>query len=294
MHGIILKAYAKINLCLNIEGKRKDGYHDIDTVMLPISLYDTLRIFKDKVLTVNTDSEHIPNGKHNIAYKAASIFLKAANISSGAHITINKRIPSGAGLGGGSSNAAAVILALNKLYETKFSIDELVNIAKRIGADVPFFLYYGCKRAQGIGEVLNVAEYNIPAYFVIVNYKLSVSTAKAYSVCLNFNSKKADMPAVLRALKEGDLPSFIKNSANMLEAAAKSIEPKIKNAFPLLKKAGSLSSMITGSGSAVFGVFDDIKKAILAKTSLEGLKAFDFVFLTQGTDKTFEEILTIY
>lgn len=294
LHGIILKAYAKINLCLNIEGKRKDGYHNIDTVMLPISLYDTLRITKDEILTVKTDKEYIPNGKDNIAYKAARAFLDAANISSGAHITINKRIPVGAGLGGGSSNAAAVIIALNKIYETNFSDGELIDIAKRVGADVPFFLYDGCKRARGIGEILDSVHYNMPAYFVIVNYKISVSTAKAYSLCLNFNSKKADMPKVLDALYKGDIASFIKNSANMLQDAAFNIQPDIKSAFPLLKEAGSMFSMITGSGSAVFGVFDDIKKAILAEKILKDLNTFNFVFFTQGIFKTFEEILTIY
>ena len=294
LHGIILKAFAKINLCLNIEGKRKDGYHDIDTVMLPISLYDTLRIVKDKVLTVKTDNEHIPDGKNNIAYKAARVFLDTVNISSGAHITINKHIPAGAGLGGGSSNAAAVIITLNKLYETNLSDSELVDIAKRIGADVPFFLSDGCKRARGIGEILDVVYYNMPAYFVIVNYKINVSTAKAYSLCLSFNSKKADMLKVLNALKDGDIASFIKNSANMLQDAAFNIEPDIKNAFPLLKSAGSMFSMITGSGSAVFGVFDDIKMAKLAEEMLENLNTFNFIFLTQGIKPTFEEILTIY
>ena len=290
----MLKAYAKLNLCLNIEGKREDGYHNIDTVMLPVSLYDTLRVAKNDTITVFTDGSNIPNNELNIAYVAAKAFFESARIKSGAKIAITKRIPAEAGLGGGSSDAATVLVALNKIYDTRLTNDSLKEIAVKVGADVPFFLTDGCKRARGIGEILTPVQYDMNVYYLIVKCRGGVSTAKAYAMLAQMDSAPCDVDEVISYIGKNNIRGYINTATNMLHKSAVYIQPNIETALRALDENGCLFSMVTGSGSAVFGVYQSIRAALLAEYKLKDNESFEFVKLVHNTDRTIDEVLGIF
>lgn len=294
MRAVVLKTYAKLNLYLNIVGKREDGYHDIDTLMLPISLYDTLKVSRSDEITIITDGKDIPNDDKNIAYVASQAFFKHTGIAGGARILISKHIPTQAGLGGGSTNAAGVLYALNKLYKAELSKQELAAIGKTVGADVPFFTDHGMKRAQGIGEILSKKAYNMKAYFVVVKCFGGVSTAHAYKLLSSFETKPCNAKDIIAHIESGNIEGFAKSAVNMLEPPACELQPNIAEAKSALDKSGSLLSMVTGSGSAVFGVFADRRKAIAAANALKESGKFEFVRFVWGQDATYDELLTLF
>ena len=182
MNEITLNAYAKINLSLAIIGKRDDGYHNLSTIMQTISLFDKITIKKscDNIIC-NTDNKYIPSGEGNIAFKAAKKFFEFTNIDGGAIISIKKNIPFGAGMGGGSADAASVLKGLNKLYSTKICLDDLIKIASEIGADVPFALFGGTALVQGIGDKISRLKPFMDCYILVLKPGVSISTPKAYS-----------------------------------------------------------------------------------------------------------------
>jgi len=252
MRAIVARAYAKINLLLNVTGKRPDGYHELDGVMIPVDIFDTLRAEKSPEISVVFDRFDLPP-QDNSAAKAASLFFRTTGIKGGADIFIRKRIPVEAGLGGGSSDAACVLLALDKLYETNLKLDALNALAASLGADVPFFLEPGAKRARGIGEILDAIEYNFNAAFLIVKPYGGVNTATAFRAFYGTVPAAADTGECMRALKESDLPLFSRNAKNMLQDASVKLLPEIQNALDALYQNGALFALMTGSGSAVYG-----------------------------------------
>ena len=269
---------AKINLFLHVTGKRPDGYHNLVTVMCCVSLYDTICLTTHvKKTTVSCSNPKVPEDEKNIAFKAADLFLNRLNRKEGVKITIKKEIPVAAGLGGGSSNAAAVFLGLNRCYGYPFSLDDLMAMGFSIGADVPFFLFGKPAVAKGVGEKVEVLS-GLASYKVLLVYPgFGVSTAEVY--------KKFDFG--LTKCKKKLKQSLLKNSkfdgafllCNDLETVVMPRYPDILAAKEALLNHGALGALMSGSGSTVFGLFSDHDQASAANHVLSENSGWD-LFLT--------------
>lgn len=268
MDRIGVKACAKLNLFLDITGKRGDGYHELKSVMQSVDLMDYVRVSKADKISVGCDTPSLC-GKGNTAYKAAAEFFRRTGIDSGAEIFIEKHIPTEAGLAGGSADAAAVIFALDRLFETALSEDILCEIGKSCGADVPFSIFGGTKLCEGIGERLSPVPEIQDCFFVIVKPEFGMSTVESYRIfdLLNLSTgEHGGLSKAVSALEQRDISALAGSFYNALECSATSDETgKIKAA---LLEQGALGSLMTGSGSAVFGVFSDIETAVKAKNAL--------------------------
>lgn len=256
-----LKSPAKVNLRLDILKRRDDGYHEIRTIFQKISLYDTLSVSfkKEKGISITTDHPDLPVGKENLVYRAAQMVLKKSDYEGGLDIAIRKKIPLGAGLGGGSSNAATVLKALNQLLELHLPMKELMNMGSSIGADVPFFFLKGAAIATGIGERLKRIE--LPdLWYVLINPGFEVSTRWAYQ---NFMLTKRRFHFNLRRF--GRTPAGISRLLwNDLEGVVCKKYPQIEVMKQMVLSSGALGALMTGSGPTVFGVFSvrqDAEKA---------------------------------
>lgn len=265
------KAFAKINLILKIVSKRPDGFHDINTVMQNISLYDDL-VIEDLSggIVVDCDNKTVPSGKANICYKAAELMMRISG-KKGVKIAIRKRIPSGAGLGGGSSDAAAVLNALNRLWGMGLSSSKLSEIAAELGSDVPFFLVGGRALCSGRGEIVKKLPNLKKAFFVLIKPEVSVPTKWAYEEFDRKASSGAVDPGYrCYGSKTGGIVCSEAADAeyeNDFEKVVLSEFPDIKKAKNALLSAGAGSALMTGSGSAVFGSAEGLSDAdmILSK-----------------------------
>jgi len=258
---------AKINLFLKITGKRPDGYHDLITLMCCIDLYDTISIaFNAKKISVVCNNPKVPEDKTNLAHSAATLFLKSLNKQECVEICINKNIPVGAGLGGGSSNAASVLLGLNHYYGSPFSQEELMSMGQSIGADVPFFIFKKPAIASGIGENLEAYEGLTPYKILLIYPGFSVSTTKVYN---NFNlgltkiKKKHNFH--LSKNQEFNIEYHLYND---LEKVTASWYPDIIAVKEALLRHGARGALMTGSGPTIFGLFSNTEKAQSANYSL--------------------------
>jgi 4-diphosphocytidyl-2-C-methyl-D-erythritol kinase len=260
--SFVLKTPAKINWFLCITGKRNDGYHNIRTLMQCIGLYDELKFAHADGLDLISDMDIPP--EENLVCKAASALGKRVSCDKGAKISLKKNIPSGAGLGGGSSDAACTLKGLNMLWELNLGSTELFSIAAEIGSDVPFFLQGPCGLIEGRGEILRPLKVFSPAVFLLVKPAVSVSTAWAYAsydARLKLTKKPIDIKLFIQALNRQDFASLDTLINNDLEYAVAERYPVIKDIKTRLMQAGAMLSAMTGSGSAVFGVFQNMKKA---------------------------------
>jgi 4-diphosphocytidyl-2-C-methyl-D-erythritol kinase len=280
-----IRAPAKINFGLRVVGKRADGYHLLDTIMLPVSLYDEINIDKAKPagkktalknpLTVTCDEPSVPGGEKNLVYQAASLLLSRAGIDQPVHISIRKRIPVGAGLGGGSTDAAATLVGLNRLFRLGNTSKQLEKLSSSLGADVPFFIKAVPVRARGIGERLTVLK-GVPRLWLIILYpNLPVSSAWVYR---NF-AAKLTRPMVNTSItfSLGDAAKLRKLLVNDLETVTMDRHPRIGLLKDQLAREGAVGTLMSGSGSSVFGVFRSRRSAAQAFRRLrkeEGVQAF--------------------
>jgi len=258
---------AKINLFLKITGKRPDGYHDLITLMCCIDLYDTISIaFNAKKISVICNDPKVPEDKTNIAHSAATLFLKSLNKQECVEICINKNIPVGAGLGGGSSNAASVLLGLNHYYGSPFSQEELMSMGQSIGADVPFFIFKKPAIASGIGENLEAYKGLTPYKILLVYPGFSVSTTKVYNnFTLGLTKLKKKHNFHLSKNQEFNIEYHLYND---LEKVTASWYPDIIAVKEALLRHGARGALMTGSGPTIFGLFSDTEKAQSANYSL--------------------------
>lgn len=283
--SVSLKAFAKINLNLDITGVSADKkYHTVEMVLQSVDIYDTVTVSIDDEISVKCNAD-LPQNEDNIAYKAAKEFFDETEIQGGAYIKIKKRIPSAAGLGGGSSDAAAVIIALNMLYETNLENDELEKIAEKVGSDVPFFIVGGAQLAEGRGTILTPLPEIPECTFVIVKDGFKLSTGDMYS---RFDGlTEVDHPntsELVNAICEGDLEDMTENMKNVFEPLYDENTQVIKDK---LIKNGALCAVLSGSGPSVFGMFDDYETAKEAQDVLE--KEYENVFLCEPTKCGFVE-----
>ncbi len=259
LRKIVLQAPAKVNYRLDVIGKRPDGYHDLRMIMQRINLCDEVSIeLLDKPgIKVSCGSDKVPDGERNIAWKAAKRLLDLYEGETGVEILIRKNIPVAAGLGGGSSDCAAVLMGLNELLGLSLSRDRLMQIAVKLGADVPFFLLEQTALAEGIGEILTPMSQIPEVWIVLVNPNVPVSTAWVYK-----NLQLTQQGGV------DTLPNSFKNAAELSSIFFNNLESVTIPAFPvideikrLLLASGASGSLMSGSGPTVFGIYDDEQNA---------------------------------
>jgi 4-diphosphocytidyl-2-C-methyl-D-erythritol kinase len=263
MNTLSIPSPAKINLFLKVVGRRPDGYHEIITLLTRIGLFDTVVLaFDQPSISVTCSHPRVPEDSSNLAYRAASLFLDALSIHDGVGISIDKVIPVAAGLGGGSSNAAAVLMGLNQHYGFRFSDGELMEIALKVGADVPFFLFRHVAVARGIGDDLEVYEDLPPLSVVLVCPGFEVHTAWVYEN-LNLRLTNCDKNFNIRNLKQNF--SRVKHFLfNDLERVTIGKFPEIKTIKKALLDLGAEAALMSGSGPSVFGLFKDAQQATKA------------------------------
>lgn len=275
----IARSYAKVNLTLDVLGKREDGYHDVKMIMQTLSLFDLVIVDKDKSgISIKTNIKNLPTGEKNIAWQAASAFFAYTKISGGAKILIHKNIPIAAGLAGGSGNAAAVLCALDKLYGTQLSDKELCEIGLSLGADVPYCILGGTQLAEGIGEKLTELKPLPKTIFLLVKPPISISTGDIYRAIDSCDSLlHPDTDAVITAIGRGDVKAVAVGLSNVMETVTASDNPVICEIKDAMLKKGALGAQMSGSGPTVFGIFDDYKKAKAAADEMSA--KFEEVFL---------------
>lgn len=272
--SIILNAYAKINLYLDVTGNRSDGYHCIKSVMQSISLYDTVTVSKNNSdnIRITCSDKNIPCDEANTAFKAAQAFFRETKDYFGVDIDIVKRIPSQAGLGGGSSDGAVVLTALNQISHTGFSIQELCEIGAKAGADIPFCIMGGTALCEGIGEILTPLRPLPDCYIVIAKGTAGISTKEAYNkIDLLTNKDNSDMP-ILSIYNNSDIAEICSVCYNIFEMVSDVSE--INTIKEIMYRYGALVSCMSGSGSAVFGIFTDNAYALKCTEYLKASNYF--------------------
>ncbi len=278
---ISLNAHAKINLSLNVLGKREDGYHTLQMIMQTIQLHDTISIHQiPEGVEINCDAPYVPNNSSNIAYKAAEAMLYSFGIKSGVRIDIQKRIPVAAGLAGGSTDAAAVIKGINELFKLGIDQKELMKLGKTIGADVPYCIMGGTALAEGIGEVLTPLPDFGGVAVLLIKPRVGVSTAWVYkNLDLSKVSERPEIDKLLTAIGDRDIRTLSSEMKNVLESVTVNKYPVIEKIKKELIRLGAAGSMMSGSGPTVFGIFEDTEKAKFAYERLKDGK--DECILTQ-------------
>ncbi len=273
-----IKARAKINWTLDILGQREDGYHLMDMLMQSVTLADTITLTPASELSITTGGyPKLPANERNLAYRAALALQEATGCRRGAAIHVEKRIPVGAGMGGGSADAAGVLAGLNQMWETGLNQQQLEDIGLTLGADVPFCLRGGLTRTTGIGEAMVSLPCGRHYDLVIIQPCRGLSTGAVFTAY----HEKADIPRpatddAQRALENGDAALLCVSLGNVLQAVSQDMRPPIADAIAALKKRGALTALMTGSGSAVFGVFDSEEAARDAARSLRNRWASTF------------------
>ena len=268
---VVYDAAAKINLMLDILARLENGYHSLFMLMQSVDLYDTVTVETDSsgAINITSDEAGIPCDKSNIAYKAAEAFFKFTGIKNkGIKIHIEKRIPFAAGMAGGSADGAAVIAALNDIYETDLSEQELCKIGLKVGADVPFCLTGGTRLAQNVGEILSPLPALDDCYIVLAKPERGVSTKEAFEAFDKAtNIRHLDTCGMLYAASQGDLYEICKRTKNVFEQLIE--VPERVPVKSTLNRHGALAACMSGSGPTVYGIFDDESKARSAAASLE-------------------------
>ena len=260
-----IQAFAKINWALNIIGTRPDGYHEMDMLMQSISLCDTIDIHPADMLSFDGDD-------YNLVPRAARALAAATNCRKGARIALQKRIPARAGLGGGSADAAATLIALNDMWGLGLSRDPLCEIGLKLGADVPFCVVQRPMRARGLGDVLTPISVKNRYELVLLHPGNGLSTPDMFRAFDGevTHDESADIPTAATALEWGDLSLLNRSARNMLTGCAINALPEIAAAMDVLDRAGSLFTRMSGSGSAVFGVFEGAQSADRAAQQIGG------------------------
>ncbi len=283
-----IECRAKINLSLDVIGQRPDGYHNLEMLMQEVALCDILNI------TADTESEgieifcadpHVPCNSDNLAAKAALAYLAAAEIQAGVKISIEKHIPMGAGLGGGSSDAAGVLSALNAVFGNRLAFDRLSEIAASLGSDVPFFLHGGCMLAAGIGtELKRIPSLSRSLHILIAKPDIHVSTPHVYkSLRLDEKTVHPDTRGAISALENGDIEALARCCANVLETVTAAEYEEINEYKAIMSDFDAVYSLMSGSGSSVFGIFNEKKAAERAAESFR-LRTSE-VFLTKAAEQ---------
>ena len=276
-----IKAYGKVNISLDVVGKREDGYHLLSMIMQNIDLYDEIEVEKQQCgITLECNKSYVPVDNRNLAYKAAEIFKERYDIVDGVKINIEKNIPVSAGLAGGSTDAAAVLKVMNELFKVNATEEELMELGLKLGADIPYCIHGGTALCEGIGEIITPIKSFRDKIIVLVKPAFGVSTKEVYK---NFNLEKVKQhpktSEIINAIENDDLNFVASNMKNLLENVTlrkHKILIKIKEE---MNACGAINSMMSGSGPTVFAFFDDMLKAQRCFEKMK--KKYSDVFITR-------------
>ena len=260
MDKMELKALGKINLGLDVLGRRENGYHDVRMVMQTVYLYDQIRIEKTKKpgIELSTNLFYLPVNENNLAYQAADLLMKEFDVKEGVKISLDKHIPVAAGMAGGSSNAAAVLFGINRMFSLGLSQKELMERGVKLGADVPYCIMRGTVLAEGIGEELKELPPMPKCTVLIAKPPISVSTKVVYEALdAKEISEHPDIDGVIEGLEEGSLKKVASAMGNVLEDVTIPMHPVIEEIKQEMKECGALNAMMSGSGPTVFGLFEN-------------------------------------
>ena len=290
MNSITLKSRAKINLSIDVLGKRQDGYHLVEMIMQTIDLYDLIEINEkdNDQITIKSTSDEIPLDCNNLVYKAANLIKKTFNINKGVEIHIKKNIPVAAGMAGGSSNAAAALVGLNKLWNLNLSNQQLEKIGLKLGADVPFCINGGAVLASGIGEELTpIKGLTKDVCILVCKPDLFVSTKEVYE-CIDSKDidKRPNNKFLIECLKNEDTRQLAENMFNVLEGVTVDKHPVIQQIKDIMTNNRALGAMMSGSGPTVFGLYENREDAVKCKAILE--KQFKQTFVVACEEKGVE------
>lgn len=266
---IALRSYAKINWTLDVIGRRPDGYHEVRTILQTVSLHDRLLVspLADGIEIVCSDAR-VPCDHRNLAHRAASLLQRAAGVKLGARIEIEKRIPVAAGLGGGSSNAAAALIGLGRLWGLKLSRKELLELAAQLGSDVPFFLVGGTALAIGRGEEVYPIEEVHCDKVLLANPGLELETKEAYAALGSLTEKKSGLIISFSLLAAGKIHELPLSARNQLEEGVLAAHPEVAQLKSRLMELGARCAAMSGSGATVFGIFDNSEQIERARAAL--------------------------
>ena len=276
-----IKAYGKVNISLDVVGKREDGYHLLSMIMQNIDLYDEIEVEKQECgIILECNKSYVPVDNRNLAYKAAEIFKERYDIVDGVKINIEKNIPVSAGLAGGSTDAAAVLKVMKKLFNVNATEEELMELGLKLGADIPYCIHGGTALCEGIGEIITPIKPFRDKIVVLVKPAFGVSTKEVYK---NFNLEKVKQhpktAEIINAIENDDLNFVASNMKNLLENVTlrkHKILIKIKEE---MNACGAINSMMSGSGPTVFAFFDDMLKAQRCFEKMK--KKYSDVFITR-------------
>lgn len=250
-----VKAYAKINLALDVIGKRDDGYHELEMIMAPITLHDLIYINTiPSGIEIGSNSKIMPTDERNIMYKVVALMKERYNIKKGVKIFVYKHIPTQAGLAGGSADGAAVIKAMNKLFYLNLSNDEMATLGKEVGADIPFCVFQKTAFVSGVGEKIQLIERPFECKVLLVKPKRGVSTKKSFSNLDLSKVSHQDCRLMAKGIEEGNYQAVIDNLQNSLEAPSIKMVPEIAKIKEEMLKLGFDGALMSGSGSCVFGL----------------------------------------
>ncbi len=276
-----IDANAKINLALDVLSRREDGYHEIRTIMQEISLCDKL-IFEEikSGVEITTNNNKLPIDENNLVCKAYKKMAEIANTKTGIRVKIIKNIPLSAGLAGGSTNAAATLLALNQMWGLNLSIEKLMEIGEELGSDVPFCLVGGTKLAEGKGERLKDIKSFKNKHILLVNPGFEISTPYVYSK-IKIDDNRIDMEGLIKAIEMDDLHTVANKLENKMEKVVFEEFPIIKDIKDFMLQNGALGALMSGSGASVFSIYEDIEKFKYARKKMEQKYPYCFHTLTK-------------
>ena len=255
------KAYGKINIGLDVLRKRSDGYHEVKMIMQTVSLYDRITITRledSSDIELETNLSFLPTNDNNIVYKAAKLLKDEFSIQNGLAIKLEKHIPVAAGMAGGSTDAATTLELLNTMFSLGLSKEDLMKRAVTLGADVPYCILKGTALSEGIGEVLTPLTPIMPCYILIVKPPIHVSTKFVYeNLKLDELEAHPDIDVIVDAIHAGDVYAMANNMGNVLESVTEETYPVISSIKQLMIENGAISSLMSGSGPTVFGIYDN-------------------------------------
>lgn len=266
MERTVEKGRAKINLTLDVTNRLPNGYHEVEMIMHQIDLFDIVTIEKiSEGIEITCNVEYLPTDGSNIAYKAAYGLMTKYSIAGGVHIDIEKNIPVAAGLAGGSTNAAAVIIGMNRIFDLNMSIEEMMDFGVTLGADVPFCIMGGCCIAKGIGEELTFIESKLDGWIVVSKPSIGVSTKDVYEALkVDQITSHPDTGAMAKAVESGNIYDVCSGLRNVLEDVTVGMHPIIDEIKSRFMEYGAINTMMSGSGPTVFAFFKNHDKALKA------------------------------
>ena len=278
-----LQAFAKINLGLDVLGKREDGYHEVRMIMQTINLFDRLEIkkIKESAIKIHTNLFFLPVNENNLVYKAAKLLIDEFGIQEGVSVGLTKKIPVAAGMAGGSTDAAAMLFGMNRLFGLGLSKKQLMERGVKIGADVPYCIMRGTALAEGIGDKLSPLPAMVKCPVLIAKPQISVSTKFVYqNLKLDDKTVHPDIDRLIEDIRNKDLKAVSDHMGNVLESVTIPNYPVISQIKEQMMDSGAVGSMMSGSGPTVFGLFDDSRTAQLAFGKIKRSGLAKQVYLT--------------